>query len=66
MKAAEKDEPIKGEQSVKELIGQGQGVSSMPIDDDGIKDFKKICNKYGCNYGDLISFEKNSKTNTEG
>lgn len=50
MKAAEKDEPIKGEQSVKELIGQGQGVSSMPIDDDGIKDFKKICNKYGVDF----------------
>ena len=50
MKAAEKDEPIKGEQSVKELIGQGQGVSSMPIGDDGIKDFKKICNKYGVDF----------------
>ena len=50
MKAIEKDEPIKGEQSVKELIGQGQGVSSMPIDDDGIKDFKKICNKYGVDF----------------
>lgn len=50
MKAAEKDEPIKGEQSVKELIGQGQGVSSMPIDDDGIKDFKKICNKYSVDF----------------
>lgn len=50
MKAAEKDEPIKGEQSVKELVGQGQGVSSMPIGDDGIKDFKKICNKYGVDF----------------
>ena len=50
MKAAEKDEPIKGEQSVKELVGQGQGVSSMPIDDDGVKDFKKICNKYGVDF----------------
>ena len=50
MKAADKDEPIKGEQSVKELIGQGQGVSSMPIGDDGIKDFKKICNKYGVDF----------------
>lgn len=49
-KAAEKDEPIKGEQSVKELVGQGQGVSSMPIGDDGIKDFKKICNKYGVDF----------------
>ena len=50
MKAAEKDEPIKGEQSVKELIGQGQGVSSMPIGDEGVKDFKKICNKYGVDF----------------
>lgn len=50
MKAAEKDEPIKGEQSVKELVGQGQGVSSMPIGDEGVKDFKKICNKYGVDF----------------
>lgn len=50
MKAADKDEPIKGEQSVKELVGHGQGVSSMPIGDDGIKDFKKICNKYGVDF----------------
>lgn len=49
-KAVTKDEPIKGEQSVKELIGQGQGVSSMPIDDGGVKDFKKICNKYGVDF----------------
>ena len=40
MKVAQKDEPVKGEQSVKELIGQGQGVSSMPIGDEGVKDFK--------------------------
>lgn len=50
MKAAEKDEPFKGEQSVKELIGQGQGVSSVPIDNEGVKDFKKICNKYGVDF----------------
>ena len=39
-----------GKQTVKELIGQGQGVSSIPIADDGIKDFKKICNKYGVDF----------------
>lgn len=50
MKSVEKDETIKGEQSVKELIGQGQGVSSMPIDNEGVKDFKKICNKYGVDF----------------
>ena len=44
------EESVKGEQSVKELIGQGQGVSSMPIGDKGVKDFKKICKKYGVDF----------------
>ena len=39
-----KDTPH-GKQSVKELVGQGQGVSSMEIGDSGIRDFKKIANK---------------------
>ena len=37
-------EVTKGKQSVKELIGQGQGVSSMEVGDSGIRDFKKIAN----------------------
>ncbi len=41
---------VKGKQSVKELIGQGQGVSSMEIGDSGIKDFKRIANKYGVDF----------------
>ena len=41
---------VKGKQSVKEMIGQGQGVSSMDIGDSGIKDFKKIANKYGVDF----------------
>lgn len=45
-----KDNHVKGKQSVKELIGQGQGVSSMDIGDSGIKDFKKIANKYGVDF----------------
>lgn len=44
------EESIKGEQSVKELIGQGQGVSSMPIGDKGVRDFKKTCKKYGVDF----------------
>lgn len=44
------EEPVKGKQSVKELIGQGQGVSSMPIGDKGIRDFKRICKKYGVDF----------------
>ena len=39
-----------GKQSLKELIGQGQGVSSMDIGDEGIKDFKKLANKYGVDF----------------
>ena len=42
--------PKKGKQTVKELVGQGQGVSSIPIGDTGLKDFKKIANKYGVDF----------------
>ena len=49
-KTAKKDTTIKGKQTVKELIGQGQGVSSMPIGESGIKDFQRIANKYGLDF----------------
>ena len=49
-KETSKDMTVKGKQSVKELIGQNQGVSSMPIGDSGIRDFKKIANKYGVDF----------------
>lgn len=48
--AKSKDAIVKGKQSVKELVGQGQGVSSMEIGDSGIKDFKKLANKYGVDF----------------
>ncbi len=41
---------IKGKQTVKELIGQGQGVSSMEIADNGLREFKRIANKYGVDF----------------
>ncbi len=44
------DITIKGKQSVKELIGQGQGVSSMEIADNGLREFKKIANRYGVDF----------------
>ena len=50
MKAATRDAPVQGKQSVKELVGQGQGVSSMEIGDTGIRDFKRIANKYGVDF----------------
>ena len=49
-KKIEGESPVKGEQSVKELIGQNQGVSSMDVGDSGIRDFKKIANKYGVDF----------------
>ena len=49
-KAVDKDDAVKGKQSVKELVGQGQGVSSMEIGDSGIRDFKKLANKYGVDF----------------
>lgn len=49
-KEVAKNTPIKGKQSVKQLVGQGQGVSSMDIGDTGIRDFKRIANKYGVDF----------------
>ena len=39
-----------GKQTVKELIKQGQGASSMVISDESLKDFEKIARKYGVDY----------------
>lgn len=39
-----------GKQTVKELIGQNQGVSSMPIGETGLGDFQKIAKKYGVDF----------------
>lgn len=47
IKKAEK--PV-GKQSVKELIGQNQGVSSMPIGQTGLGDFQRIAKKYGVDF----------------
>lgn len=50
LKKAARDSATKGKQTVKELIGQGQGVSSMEIGNSGIRDFKRIANKYGVDF----------------
>ena len=39
-----------GQQSVKKLIRQGQGVSSMDVSDESIRTFKRIANKYGMDF----------------
>lgn len=44
------DRSIKGKQSVKQLISQGQGVASMPIGDTHLKDFERVARKYGVDF----------------
>ena len=39
-----------GKQSVKELIGQGQGGSNIELTDPSIRDFDRIARKYGVDY----------------
>ena len=47
-----RDAPVKpqGKQTVKQLIGQNQGVSNIEITDPSIKEFEKIARKYGVDY----------------
>ena len=40
----------KGKQTVKQLIGQNQGVSKMDVSDKDIKEFERIARKYGVDY----------------
>lgn len=39
-----------GKQSVKQLAGQGQGMSSIEITDQNIKDFERVAKKYGVDF----------------
>ncbi len=39
-----------GMQSVKELVGQGAGVSNIEITDGNIKSFDRVARKYGVDY----------------
>jgi predicted solute-binding protein len=41
---------VHGKQSVKELIGQNQGVSRMPIGDASIREFEREARKYGVDF----------------
>ena len=44
-----RDSPVKpcGKQTVKELIGQNQGVSNIEVNDPDIRKFERIARKYG-------------------
>ena len=47
-----RDSPVtpKGKQTVKQLIGQNQGVSNIEISDPSIRDFERIARKYGVDF----------------
>lgn len=47
---AAKDVKSTGKQTVKQLIGQNQGVTNVEIEDKSIRDFQKITRKYGVDY----------------
>ena len=51
-KQKSRDAPVipHGKQTVKQLIGQNQGVSNIEITDPSIKEFEKIARKYGVDY----------------
>lgn len=39
-----------GKQTVKQLVGQNQGVTNVEIEDKSIRDFERITRKYGVDY----------------
>ena len=51
-KQRSRDSPVtpKGKQTVKQLIGQNQGVSNIEINDPSIRNFERIARKYGVDY----------------
>ena len=40
----------KGKQTVKQLVGQGHGVSQTEIPDASVRDFDRVARKYGVDY----------------
>ena len=51
-KQRSRDAPVvpHGKQTVKQLVGQNQGISNIEITDPSIKEFEKIARKYGVDY----------------
>jgi len=57
--AAQKDKVVHGKQTVKELIGQGQGVTTVDIGKSDLKDFQRLAKKYGVDFA--VVKDKNSE-----
>ncbi len=49
-KAAKEAQPTHGKQSIKELIGQNQGVTNIDISKTDLKGFEQVARKYGVDY----------------
>ena len=60
-KRQSRDSPVipHGKQTVKQLIGQNQGVSNIEINDPSIKEFERIARKYGVDYA--VKRDRSSK-----
>ncbi len=54
--------PEHGEMSVKDLIRKDQGAQVMDIDGLGLRDFRKIANKYGVDFAIVKSKELDQPT----
>jgi hypothetical protein len=48
--AKQRAAPNHGKMSVKELVGQGQGASSIEVTDSNIKTFEKVAKKYNVDF----------------
>ena len=44
------NEPQHGKQSVKSLVGQGDGVQSIEVTEKNIKSFERVARKYGVDF----------------
>ena len=55
-----KDKTGKGKQTVKQLIKQGQGATSLEISGESLWNFKRIANRYGVDFA--IVKDKTSET----
>lgn len=51
----------KGKQTLKQLVGQNQGVTSMEIGDEGMRTFKRIANRHGVDFA--ITRDKSDSPN---
>ena len=40
----------RGKQTVKQLVGQGQGVNTVELEDPSVRDFDRVARKYGVDY----------------